>query len=420
MPAAKKVCFLGLNAYPAIQGRSGTTVGGLESGMWTIARTLASTSDDLAISILVSESRRPANAVVDHVELHTILDPLKNTRLQVSQSLNLQALKQARFRSLLRLAWQVPLLAVTRPFRDRRPIVSRIAEHIRRIDPAICLVFGTGNDQLACIRAANEVGAKSIACIVSNADAPSSPDDMQVSTRNEYGETVQARQETLRLASAIICQTQCQRDQVRKTLNLEAHVIKGGIRIDRWTPSKPRVHPEGPVLWIGRYDTWHKRPWLCLEIAKRCPDLQFEMILNPGSVLVEQELREAVPDNVKILDFVPYAEMPKRYHNALAYLSTGAAEFEGFPNVILEASAAGTPVVSLEDFDGYLAASGAGWGTDNDLDLAAQRLRELKENAATWQRCSEAAQRWVRSEHSIRINCERYKARIDQLLDRSS
>ncbi|WP_197452337.1 glycosyltransferase family 4 protein [Rosistilla carotiformis] len=388
--------------------------------MWTIARTLACASDDLAISILLSESRRPANAVVDHVELHTILDPLKSIRLQVSQSLNLQALKQVRVRSLLRLAWQVPLLAVTRPFRDRRPIATHIAEHIRQIEPAICLVFGTGSDQLACIRAANEIGAKSIACIVSNADAPSFSDDMQVTARNEYGETVQARQETLRLASAIICQTQWQQDQVRRTLNLEAHRIKGGITIDRWAPLKPRMHSKGPVLWIGRYDTWHKRPWLCLEIAKRCPELQFEMILNPGSVIVEQELREAVPDNVKILGFVPYAEMPQRYHNALAYLSTGAAEFEGFPNVILESSAAGTPIVSLEDFDGYLSASGAGWGTDNDLDVAAQRLRELNENAATWQRCSEAAQRWVRSEHSIGINSERYKERIDQLLEEAS
>ena len=63
------------------------------------------------------------------------------------------------------------------------------------------------------------------------------------------------------------------------------------------------------------------------------------------------------------------------FRQARCFLSTSAASHEGFPNVILQAAAAGVPIVSLEDFDNFIATAGVGYCAAGDLERAAQQLQ---------------------------------------------
>ena len=45
--------------------------------------------------------------------------------------------------------------------------------------------------------------------------------------------------------------------------------------------------------------------------------------------------------------------------------------------MLLQATAAGKPIVSLDDFDGYLAGSGAGIPCVGDVDAASKAVREF-------------------------------------------
>ena len=81
------------------------------------------------------------------------------------------------------------------------------------------------------------------------------------------------------------------------------------------------------------------------------------------------------------------------------FLSTGSQEYEGFPNVLLEAAASGTPILSLEDFDNFLEQSHAGLALGGSLESAAQALNRLYESETEWLGHSTAGKEYVRQKH---------------------
>ncbi len=85
----------------------------------------------------------------------------------------------------------------------------------------------------------------------------------------------------------------------------------------------------------------------------------------------------AAPKNVELCDRVDFDAMPAQYHGCRCLLATGSQAYEGFPNVLLQAAAAETPIVSLQDFDGFLNASGAGNVCKDNIDQAAQCIEAI-------------------------------------------
>ncbi len=70
-------------------------------------------------------------------------------------------------------------------------------------------------------------------------------------------------------------------------------------------------------------------------------------------------------------------QCPHNIMGADVLLATGSQAYEGFPNVLLQAAAAETPIVSLQDFDGFLNASSAGNVCQDDIDQAAQCIEAI-------------------------------------------
>jgi len=208
--------------------------------------------------------------------------------------------------------------------------------------------------------------------------------------RSVYGEVGADCVRALRIASLVVCQTQLQHELLRSRFGIEGAMLPNAIDLEPWIEAgkrfrkAPRSSPRASqgrqvqqqVLWIGRYDRFHKRPMLCLDIARKCPTIHFKMVINASDPRVQQEIQRDKPENVSIIDYVPFDQMMQTMSEADIFLSTGDGLYEGFPNVLLQAAATGCPIVSLEDFDGFLSKSKAGTACSGDIDKAALTIQE--------------------------------------------
>jgi glycosyltransferase involved in cell wall biosynthesis len=189
----------------------------------------------------------------------------------------------------------------------------------------------------------------------------------------------------LRLASEIVVQTAEQEASCRQNLGRSPVVIG---YIGEAVP-EPRPNPSTAFLWIGRVVPV-KQPLVYVELARSLPEARFWMIAVPqqgqGRERFMAELERAaisVP-NLELLGPRPRPEVLTLIERAIAVVST--SEYEGMPNVFLEAWARGVPVLALaHDPDGVIERHGIGevaHGSPEALAAGARRLWTDRANRA--------------------------------------
>lgn len=366
------------HGLPAAVPRAGKSIGGLETGAWTLAKGLAMHTS-IQPKFIVRTSRLFVPSEIDQVELVARHEFLESTRNRVAECVDVgPPLKLLKWR--VALSWQLPLLAVARPFKGPRVLPMQPDPRLPGIDVDVWAGFGVSADTARVAATASAQHRPMVLFLESNADL-----DPRLATNedfvNAYGETSQEQRYALQHATAIICQSNYQKDLLTKHFGRTGVLLRNPINRQEWvTKTRPQRRY---VLWIGRYDTFHKRPELALEIARRCPHLQFRMIINPQDSDVEQRVRSTKPENVEILGYVPFDQMSQQFAGASVFLCTGSPEHEGFPNVLLQSAASQTPICSLTDFDDFLATSKAGVGCDEDLEIVVKELNAMAEEDKT-------------------------------------
>ncbi len=364
----KNATIVAWQALPAIFPNQGRNMGGLELGAWTTAKILA--ERQLGSQIVVRAPNSGHSAHREGVDVIALSDPREYIRRNVSSCVEVNdGVRLKRFS--IRLLWQIPYLAITWPWRVRDPQPMQPDPRLESITTDAWITLGTSRESAGVIATAIEQNKPSLLMLMSNADVdPAYKSDTQ--SRNAYGEIAEHCLFAIKNATTIVCQTNYQQRMLQQHFQRDGVVIPTSIDPLPWQSAT--VNTGDYVLWVGRYDTFHKRPRLAIEIARRLPEIPFVMVVNLSDPAVHDEIVATLPDNVELVDYVAAEEMPSMFGRSRLFLSTGSADYEGFPRVLLQATAAGKPIVSLDDFDGFIRASRAGTVTGCDVEEAAREI----------------------------------------------
>jgi hypothetical protein len=201
----------------------------------------------------------------------------------------------------------------------------------------------------------------------------------------------------VRLAQVLVVQTAEQAQLCRQRFRREPVLIKSLAD----AATVPRGEAREAFLWIGRLAAY-KRPGELLDLAGALPQVRFWIVAVPGE-LDERVLRaeaDRLP-NVEWLGSKPRNELLELIGSAIAVVNT--AEYEGMPNIFLEAWARGVPALSLHhDPDGVIEREGVGLFARGDRERFAEQAASLwsTEEAgrrALAQRCID----YVEREHGL-------------------
>ncbi|MFB1065821.1 glycosyltransferase family 4 protein [Natrinema sp. H-ect4] len=160
----------------------------------------------------------------------------------------------------------------------------------------------------------------------------------------------------MRSADRVIAQTHHQQELLASEHGIDALRIPNGYEVPNESDLVPHTERDH-VLWVGSMDPDQKRPGRLLELARELPDVQFRMIGPPDNDMPEHydeiESQAVEIPNLNFLGFVDPDEIHDHFRSAIALVNT--SDYEGFPNVFLEAWRYATPVVSLHHtLDGVL------------------------------------------------------------------
>ncbi len=157
----------------------------------------------------------------------------------------------------------------------------------------------------------------------------------------------------------------------------------------------PEAVPEA-FLWVGRLVSY-KRPLEYVELARALPEARFWMLGVPmphhkEDRLVAQSVieRASTVSNLEVLQPRPHHEILSLMSRAVASVNT--AEYEGMPNVLLEAWCRGVPALVLShDPDNVVTRFGLGGfanGSLRDLvELARQQWLTRSDRGVLAERC---------------------------------
>lgn len=183
----------------------------------------------------------------------------------------------------------------------------------------------------------------------------------------------------LRRADGILVQSVQQQRALLANYGLQSQVA--GMLVD--SPDADRVR-DVDVLWVNNLRQF-KRPDLLLKLAKRLPQLKFDMVGGPQTGfddLFEQIRKDAseIP-NLTFHGRIPYHQMDQRYARARVFVNT--SDTEGFPNSYLQAWVRGTPVVAFFDPDDVIRRERLGHAVVS-LDEMVAAVTALVYEPVTW------------------------------------
>ena len=426
------VCFVALNAYPAIDPRVQGTFGGIETRSWLFARTLAK-RPDVDVSFVVRHPRPLRQSEYDGVRMHLLRDRLYFvrdslvSRLEWSASFPWVQLRHPRLSDAIYL----PLVALRKAL-VRRPQPMSPAAPFPDIPADLFLTFGVQGNSATVIASAHATGRPAVLFLASLGDLDeryvTEPDFV-----NEYRDSARVCRWTIEQADHIICQTAEQQELLKNRFGREGLLVENPLDLEAWdrglTAPVPEALekqlPDRYALWIGRSDRDDKRPLVFLEVAARCPNVPFLMILNPRDDVIDHQVRSTAPDNVTIITSVPFEQMPAVFRRASLLVNT--SRNEGLANTFLQAAASGVPIASLEVGEEFFQASHAGGCTHGDREVLAAWIKTCHEaggrnaQGQSDQGCelegwnAKAARRYIEQVHSAEGQTNRLAELLKQI-----
>jgi glycosyltransferase involved in cell wall biosynthesis len=213
----------------------------------------------------------------------------------------------------------------------------------------------------------------------------------------------------VRLADAIVVQTEEQVEPCEAAFGLLPIVIKSLA-----APAEPQVGEPMAFLWVGRLASY-KRPLEYVELARAVPEARFWLIGVPqadvsNGVSVGAALIAAAAEvpNLELLEPRSSAEVGELMSRAVA--AVGTADFEGMPNVLLEAWSRGVPALVLtHDPEGVITTHGLGGFANGSRDKLAALAREQWQTRKHRDELSRRCREYVASHHAPDVVAEQWR-----------
>lgn len=213
----------------------------------------------------------------------------------------------------------------------------------------------------------------------------------------------------LRRADAVVVQSSRQ-------LELARPLLRDGQRlqlIPSFSEAAGGREPDPQAfLWVSRAVP-HKRPLEFVRLARELPRARFAMVLadgvdnDPG--LVRRVHEEATGlENLELLGPLRREEVLARIERAVAIVST--SEWEGMPNVFLEAWARGVPALTLSfDPDGLIEERRLGIAAGGSWETFSAAASGLWEDPALRSELGANARRYLEERHSPAAVCGQWE-----------
>jgi len=297
-----------------------------------------------------------------------------------------------------------------RAFTYRLP---RLRQVLREVAADAFYIRGFSTFASSVVAAAHDVGACSLLALAHDFDLRLKRGDGGPIRRGLYERSLDGRaaslyyrQRGLRRASCVIAQTQSQLERCR-LLGLRSACVSNIVE-----PPQEKAQGAGDgahAVWVGSL-SWKKGVEELAELVDRLHDVSFE-IIGP----VRPSIPRATVDrllqghNVRYLGELPHALVWERMWRSRILINTSPAE--GFANVMLEAWAMGTPVVSLaSNPDGLLSGDESlGLCAGGSLTDMASMIRRLLADDESRESAGHRAAEYVRRAHSPSEVCRQFE-----------
>jgi hypothetical protein len=393
--------LVALNALPLFDESAKGSFGGMETRCAILARGLVSRGWN--VSVFVRSCG--VEALVNYAGV--LLRRYDPFWLQMELEMRGRFTKRRWFpiingtRDEISLLWRVPLYLLYRPFPQM--FGSRFWGRWQGMSAVLC--FGNSDVSARTIADCRRFGIPAYLMIASDSDLDERYTEF-ASGFNTYGATHSACWYAISHATQVIVQTEAQQ------LLLSNRFGRSGILIRNPLPTVPKLmSSESPkrktALWVGRADLHHKRPQICFDLAKELPEVEFTMVLDAPTSRQFKELARAAPANVRMLERIPSSKMWDLLSEARVFVSTSSSEFEGFPNVFLQAALAKVPIVSLEvDPDGLFSKIGGGFCGHGDFSEFVGLVRKVWTDSSFAEEAFSKLSLHVQTEHSLEASLD--------------
>ena len=379
-----KVCFYRPFSYPLFDPSAPGQFGGAEVRAVTLAKGLAQQGNCQVAFIVDSDHCRPSRDFGE-IEVHFQSPHGRNGRAtdRPGVSSALQGMSARLLRSVRK--------------RLRYP-QSESLSLLSNINADVYCCFGATEASVDIVRAASRLKAQTVLFLVW--DKELARDCVPSIVVGKQRRRIQrARDEVLHSADQIVVQTEAQQQRLWRRFSRQASWIRNPIDLQIPTASAGK-QPGRYALWVGRADTFHKRPDRCFELARRCAQVPFMLVMNRANYAGYAQLLEQAPANVSIVEQVPYPQMDEYFARARVLVNT--SDVEGFPNTFLQAAKHGLPILSYAmDPDGVLETHGCGLLAHASLDAMGNQLERIWGGGAEIEVMSRNARDYVATHHNL-------------------
>lgn len=203
-----------------------------------------------------------------------------------------------------------------------------------------------------------------------------------------------------RLAAAVVVQTEEQVQLCERRFSRRPALIKSFAPL-----ADPQTGSPEAFLWVGRLNSY-KRPLAYVELARALPQARFWMVGVPtphrqsDRELIEEVFAEAATvANLELLAPRPHAEIGELMSRAVASVNT--SDFEGMPNVLLEAWTRGVPALVLtHDPGGVVGRYGLGGFADGSFERLVELAREQWDSRDQRGELSQRCRDYIQAHHA--------------------